>query len=66
MLDKSTVYNILAEGMYFFGQKPIKFQLFGLSATCHKLFKFLYLLKPAFVCHLLKFAPFCNVLATKT
>ena len=28
MLDKSTLYNVLAEGIYFFGQKPIKFQLF--------------------------------------
>ena len=25
MLDKSTVYDALAEGMYFFGQKPVKF-----------------------------------------
>ena len=34
MLDKSTAYNALAEGMYFFGQKPIKFQIFGLSTAC--------------------------------
>ena len=30
MLDKSTVY-VLVEGMYFVGEKPMKFQLFGLS-----------------------------------
>ena len=41
MLDESTVYNLLTEGMYFFGEKPIKFQLFGLSTACLKLFKFL-------------------------
>ena len=41
MLDKSTVY-VLAEGMDFFGQKPIKFQLFGLSTACLKLFQFLH------------------------
>ena len=41
MLHESTVYNVLAEGMYFFGQKPIKFQLFGLSTAHLKLLKFL-------------------------
>ena len=25
MLDKSTAYDVLAEGMYFLGQKPVKF-----------------------------------------
>ena len=34
MLDKSSVY-VLAERMYFFGQKyPIEFQLYGLSFHC--------------------------------
>ena len=64
MLDKATVYNILAEGMHFFGQKYIKFQLFGLSTAFLKLFKFLQFLKPALV--YLDFAPFYNFLATKT
>ena len=41
MLDKSTVYNVLAEGVCFFGGNPINFQLFGLSTACLKLFKFL-------------------------
>ena len=63
MLDKSTVY-VLAEGMYFFGQKPIKFQLFGLSTACLKLLKFLQFLKLAFIN--LDFVPFCNILAIKT
>ena len=61
MLDNSTVYG-LAEGMYLFGQKPIKFQLFGLSTACLKLFKFLWFFKPAFA--YLTFAPFWNILAT--
>ena len=63
MLDKSTVYNVLAEEMYIFGEKLIKFQLFGLSTACPNL-KFLQFLKPTFV-HL-DLAPFCNILATKT
>ena len=33
MLDKSTAY-VLAEGMYFFGQKPIRFQLVEISTAC--------------------------------
>ena len=41
MLDKFTVYDSLGEGMYFFGENPIKYQLFGLSAACLKLSKFL-------------------------
>ena len=64
MLDKATVYKILAEGMQLFGQKSIKFQLFGLSTAFLKLFKFLQFLKPALV--YLDFAPFYNFLATKT
>ena len=63
MLDKSTVY-VLAEGMQLFIEKRIKFQLFGLSTVCLKLFKFLQFLKPALV--YLDFAPFCNILASKT
>ena len=64
MLDKATVYKILAEGMQLFGQKSIKFQLFGLSTAFLKLFKFLQFLKPALV--YLDFAPFYNFLPTKT
>ena len=48
MFDESSVYNVLAEGLYFLDKsKPIKFQLFGLSTAFLKLFKVLMcVLKP--------------------
>ena len=46
-IDKSLVYNVLAEGIYFLDKSsPSNFNYFGLSTACMKLSKFLmWLLK---------------------
>ena len=63
MLDKSSVY-VVAEGMNFLEKKSIKFQLFGLSTACLKLFKFLmWFLKPG-LSFCINFAPITLVLLT--
>ena len=64
MLDKSSVYNVVAEGMNFLEKKSIKFQLFGLSTACLKLLKFLmWFLKPG-LSFCINFAPITLVLLT--
>ena len=41
-IDKSLVYNVLAEGIYFLDKSsPSNFNYFGLSTACMKLSKFL-------------------------
>ena len=64
MLDKSSVYkNLAGIKNVFFVQKPIKFQLLGLSTASMKLFKFLlWFLKPEVTLYI-NFIPFCNILA---
>ena len=63
MLDKASVY-VLAEGMFFiWTQKPIRFQLFGLSTAFLKFFKFFMMFLKPRVSFCINFAPFCNILA---
>ena len=63
MLDKSSVYNVLPEGIFFCQKYPIEFQLCGLSAACLKLSEFLmWFLKPG-VSFCISSAPYCNNLA---
>ena len=62
MLDKSTVY-VLAEGVYFLDKNPSNFNSLNFPLLVWVI-KIPVILKPAFV--YLTFAPFCNILATKT
>ena len=64
MLDRSSVYNVLDEGMYFLDKNyQSNFNIFGLFTACLKMSKFLmWFLKPV-VSFCINFVPFCNNLA---
>ena len=61
MLDKYSVYNVLAEGMYFL-EKSISFN-FNFVTACLKFSKLLmWFVEPGAI-FFINLAPFCNILA---
>ena len=61
MLDKISVYNVLAERMYFLDtSSPSNFNFFDLSACLNSSYNFW---NQESVCFYINFAPFCSVLA---